>query len=364
MQERRENGNNDEAPPGEQQPDNTDVIKEKLLRRIRIYFCFSGQYWSFKGTAENAKRILSGLLQAMIVIFASLYFFYSFAIFGFNMKLDRLSLCFFYYPVSFIENAMWEFRWLATCLMGIVYTPGIWKELFEKDEEDEGISLNNDINIKWMKIRCFSRNLLALFFVMWLLSEFSILLEISSNFSETITGSEAWRFGLDAIAWLVDRLVAFPLFFLFCTTLYILCCMVEDYRDGIKKWKWSEGEAPVAGEGGEPPVAGEGGEPPVAGEGGEAPVAGEGNVAPVAGGGEAWVKAQKEESENSAREKFRRIKEAIRIAGLKFESFLTVHFVLLVCTLFLGICSCFEEFEKKIPMGNSTRTVLLPFQVS
>ena len=220
--------------------DNTDVIKEKLLKRIRIYCCLTGQYWSFKETAKKAviKRILYGLWQAMIVIFALIYFVYSFACFGLNMKVDRLSLCFYFYPVSLIEQAVWEFRWLATCLMGIVCTRGIWKKLFEKGGNDEGISLNTEINIRWP-----TGILLGLFFAMWFFSELSIYLEISSNFSDPITRSEALRFSLDAIAALVDRLVAFPLFFFFASTCIYCAAWLKSIATKSKKRKvkiWRE----------------------------------------------------------------------------------------------------------------------------
>ncbi|XP_028393442.1 uncharacterized protein LOC114517816 [Dendronephthya gigantea] len=306
--------------------DNTEG-EDKLLKRIRNYCWLTGQYWSaFGETAPNTKpkRFLYGLWKVMMGIFALIYFAYMSANVGSSINLDQLSVFFFYYPVSTIESIVWEFRWLVTCLMGILVTPSIWKELFDNNKG----KLHNAINIKWIKNSWLSWILPCdrVVLVMWLLSEIAILREISSNFGDSITPSKALRFSIDAILTLVDRIIALPLFFLLCITIYTLGCMVEEYCNKIIEWEIKKCDGASTSK------------------------------------GEETSNAQKE-SENSAREEFRKIKVAIRTAGLKFELFLTVHFVLLVCTFFLGICSCFEESEVKIPMSNSTRTVLLPFQI-
>jgi hypothetical protein len=280
-------------------------MKDEVLRPIKRYFVLTGQGWSFEdeveevpGNSSKAKRILYRVPQVVIACFVAWYFVYTLCIFGSNKLPYFLSYRFFNYPVTTADNCMWEFRWLVTCWLGILLTRRIWLETFEKHMKDIDLGEN-----RWKKVKFFSRTLGFALIAMWLATVLQSLIEIDFKVSRL----NALAIALDVLFSFVDRILAFPLFFLCCVTMYVLCCMVEEYRDDIEKWG-------------------------------------------------------KDESENSARERFRKIKAAIRTAGLSFEFYLMVHFVLLLCTFFLGVCACFEQMEVRIAKGSENYTVQL-FQV-
>jgi hypothetical protein len=280
-------------------------MKDEVLRPIKRYFVLTGQGWSFEdeveevpGNSSKAKRILYRVPQVVIACFVAWYFVYTLGIFGSNKLPYFLSYRFFNYPVTTADNCMWEFRWLVTCWLGILLTRRIWLETFEKHMKDIDLGEN-----RWKKVKFFSRTLGFALIAMWLATVLQSLIEIDFKVSRL----NALAIALDVLFSFVDRILAFPLFFLCCVTMYVLCCMVEEYRDDIEKWG-------------------------------------------------------KDESENSARERFRKIKAAIRTAGLSFEFYLMVHFVLLLCTFFLGVCACFEQMEVRIAKGSENYTVQL-FQV-
>ena len=280
-------------------------MKDEVLRPIKRYFVLTGQGWSFEdeveevpGNSSKAKRILYRVPQVVIACFVAWYFVYTLCIFGSNKLPYFLSYRFFNYPVTTADNCMWEFRWLVTCWLGILLTRRIWLETFEKHMKDIDLGEN-----RWKKVKFFSRTLGFALIAMWLATVLQSLIEIDFKVSRL----NALAIALDVLFSFADRILAFPLFFLCCVTMYVLCCMVEEYRDDIEKWG-------------------------------------------------------KDESENSARERFRKIKAAIRTAGLSFEFYLMVHFVLLLCTFFLGVCACFEQMEVRIAKGSENYTVQL-FQV-
>ena len=280
-------------------------MKDEVLRPIKRYFVLTGQGYSFEdeveevpGNSSKAKRILYRVPQIVIACFVAWYFVYTLGIFGSNKLPYFLSYRFFNYPVTTADNCMWEFRWLITCWLGILLTKSIWLETFEKHMKDIDLGEN-----RWKKVKFFSRTLGFALIAMWLATVLQSLIEIDFKVSRL----NALAIALDVLFSFVDRILAFPLFFLCCVTMYVLCCMVEEYRDDIEKWG-------------------------------------------------------KDESENSARERFRKIKAAIRTAGLSFEFYLMVHFLLLLCTFFLGVCACFEQMEVRIEKGSENYTVQL-FQV-
>ena len=329
---------------------------------------------------------------------------------------------------------MWEFRWLVTGLLGILCAGRIWSAMFE-EKTDSGTYKMKYINLGengWKNVKYFSWALGFALFFMWTMTVIQSLIEI--NFQ--ITGvNTALAIFMDAMLSLIDRILAFPLFFLFCVTMYILCCMVDKYRNDIEKWgKDDEKKSVSTGEATDESTS-EGTNQATTKGINQAPnevinqapnevinqapnevinqapnevinqapnevinqapnevinqapnevinqapnevinqapnevinqapneVINQApneviNQAP----NEDEASGSKNYGENSARKRFREIKVAIRIAGLSFESYLMVHFLLLVCTFFLGVCACFEQMEVRI---GENYTTPFPFQV-
>ena len=306
-------------------------FKDKVFKPLKGYFMVTGQYRSPENDTR-AKRILYALWQLLIFCLAATYFLYTLAIWGGpeQKKVYDIAHYFYFFPLTVIEWTMWEFRWWLTCILGIVFSRSIWMELCDKS-----IHLRDD---GWKKVKLFSIALFAALALMWSLSVLGSLSEIDFQ----ITQKNALTVFLDALFMLIDRLIAFPLFFLFCFTMYILCCMVEQYRDDIEKWPTTTSERE------------------------------DDQVHSTDSAGQDFAENSSSEKykenstseefeENPARERFREIKEAIRRAGLSFEFYIMAHFLLLMCTVFLGVCACFEQMEVQTA-DNST--LLLPFQVS
>ena len=289
------------------------VLREKVYRPMKRYLALTCQCWSIDENTSRVKLILYRVLKFVIACTASLYFVYTFRIFGSNKKPYDLEYQLIYYPITTVENAMWEFRWLVTCLLGILRTRKAWREMFEGGLKK--IKLGED---RWKKVKCFSRCLAFALLFMWALNVFEVFVEI--KFSGLSRANMALAIFVDSFMALLDRILAFPLFFLFCVTMYILCCMVEEYRHDIGTWGKGEEKSESSSEDADSPV----------------------------------------NDENTARARFREIKDAIRNTGLIFEPYLMVHFLLLVCTFFLGVCACFEQMEVKIA---ENYTMPLPFQV-
>ena len=372
----------------------TDNVRDKVLRRMKIYFMVTGQYIEIAAnspTTINTKRILYGLLQLTIACLAALYVVYTVGTFANSQEMYHIENYFFHYPITAVDNIIWEVRWLLTCWIGICSTKGIWEEMFSK-KNIKNLHLGED---RWKKVERLFCLLAGALILMCVIAEVAYAGEI--NFE--ITRTNVLPVVFDALFMLVVRVLAFPLFFLFCMTMYILCCEIDKYRHDIVEWK-NDSEAGTSqstagNEANQSPDIVEwenDGEP----ETSQSTAGNEANQSPTNDGlgnasssketinntskdnatgdleavesknivpnenDEAAKQQVKDNSMNEARERFKKIKAAIRNAGLRFECYLTVHFLLLVCTFFLGVCSCFEQMEVRIG-ENSTMT--LPFQV-
>ena len=235
------------------------------------------------------------------------------------------------------------------------------------------------------KVKTFSWRLGAALILMVFIQEFGIFLELDFK----ITGSLALAISLDALFMLLDRTLAFPLFFLLCITMYILCGIVEEYGEKIKQFPGNYKEAEKKEK-----TDDKGENAALDDKKSMKDKAGEENLAVHTGtdndqdenkdkhakdedeGGKSEIadatkkhdpqeQVQHNESEsggeNLAREEFRKIKGAIRNAGEWFELYLMFHFLLLLCTFFLGVFACFEQIEVRI---SENYTMALPFGVS
>ena len=147
--------------------------------------------------------------------------------------------------------------------------------------------------------------------VLWGLETLLVLISIVSNICNLceidfhVTSNNAPGILLDATFIFLNRLFTFPLFLAFCLVAYILGSMAKQYCKDIKQWPAGEND------------------------------------------------------ENDARERFRKIKKCIRSAGLSFQLYLSIHFLLLFCTFFLGVCSCFEQMEVRISENITMTSPLL-----
>ena len=309
--------NEDNGMPGLQSK------RAEVYRRMKRYLALTCQCWSIDKDTSKAKRILYHFLQSILALFAFFYFVYTFGFFGSSKKPYNIGYCFFYYPITVVEGAMWEFRWLVTCWLGLWCTRKVWRNTFEGKLKNIILGKN-----RWKKVKSFSWRLLGLALPgMLILNVLEDLITINFRISQLNLGLAIL---VDAFMNILDRILAFPLFFLFCVTMYTLCCMVEEYRHDIEIGTWGTNNEPGSSE-----SSGE------FGDGDERE--GIENI-----------------DANSARERFRKIKDAIRITGLSFELYLTIHFLFLVCTFFLGVCACFEQMEVRV---DENYTMPLPFQV-
>ena len=329
-------------------------IKDEILQPMKKYFALAGQSCSFpKG---SRKRKLYTLFQFVIASLAASCFVYTLCLFPTNKTLYDISKYIIYYPIATIDQAVWNLRWLLTCWLGIWLTRAdIWQEIF-----DESITLEED---RLKKVKTFSWCLGATLILMVIIQEFGIFLELDFK----ITGSLALAISLDALFMLLGRMLAFPLFFLLCITMYILCAMVEKYGEHIEHWSGNDKKAEkkqtndAKEEDAAPDVH-------IDTESKDEDAEGKGSKSGIVNEGEKHdlqEQAQHNESEsrleNLAREEFRKIKGAIRNAGQWFELYLMFHFLLLLCTFFLGVFACFEQIEVRI---SENYTMALPFGVS
>ena len=336
----------------------SDVLKPDVYRHMKVYFTLTCQ--SIDENTSKAKRIRYHFLRFMIFCFASFYFVYTLGLFGSNRKPYNLGYSFLYYPITVVERAMWELRWLVTCVLGLCLTRQVWVETFEGKLKDIKLDEN-----RWKKVNNRSWGLGFALLFMWIVNVLGNFITINFRISQLNLGLAIL---VDSLMSLLDRILAFPLFFLFCVTLYTLCCMVDQYRQDIETWGTSKEpeSSESSGESGtkktdkavmtdreamteKATMTDQEGMPGKAIMTDKAPMT-----------DKATMIDQAAKDENSARESFRKIKDAIRITGHKFELYLTIHFLFLVCTFFLGVCACFEQMEVKVAENN---TMPLPFQI-
>lgn len=337
--------------------DGETKIKDGILKPMEKYFVWTGQS-SFPKSLP--KRILYTLLQFVIASFVLLSFAYTSCFFPTKKTLYDISYYIIYYPITTLDQAVWDLRWLLTSWLGIWLTrAGIWQKIF-----DESMILKEN---RLKEVKTFSWRLVAALILMVFIQEFGICVEVDFEMTPSL-----WLgISLDLLFMLLDRLLAFPLFFLLCVTMYILCCMVEEYGEEIKHWprkekdekkKTTDAKSEDAALDGQ--VSGQDGN-----KDGDAKDGDEVNKSEIVNEKEPDPQEQRQhiesesESEgvNSAREEFRKIKGAIRDAGQWFELYLILHFLLLLCTFFLGVCACFEQMEVRI---SKNYTIALPFEVS
>ena len=317
-------------------------INDGILKPMKKYFAWTGQSCSFPNSSQ--KRILYTLFQFVIASLAASCFLYTSCLFPTSKTLYHISRYFIYYPITTIDQAAWNLRWLLTCWLGIWLTSrGIWQNIFNKS-----MTLGEN---RLKKVKTFSWRLGAALILMVFIQEFGIFLELDFK----ITGSLALAISLDALFMLLDRTLAFPLFFLLCITMYILCGIVEEYGEKIKQFPAQFVHAGTDNDQDENKDKHAKDED----EGGKSEFA----DAPKKHDPQEQVQHNESESggENLAREEFRKIKGAIRNAGEWFELYLMFHFLLLLCTFFLGVFACFEQIEVRI---SENYTMALPFGVS
>ena len=380
---------------GEEEARTDMKVKDEILKPLNKYLVWTGQCFPFPEGAEDdatsrrrvkQKQILHSFLQVAVALLSVTCFVYTLCLFPSPKKLYDISYYFFYYPITTMDQALWEFRWLLTCWLGIgLSRAGIWQELF-----DESMTLRES-RMKKVKVR--SWLLGAALILMLIIQEIGIFWQMDFELTKSL-----WLgIFLDAVFMLLDRTLAFPLFLLLCVTMYILCYMVEEYVELIQNWplrnKDDQGKVdraaqtkPESVQDGKPALdqavqtkaeSVQDGKPAVDRAGqtkaesvqdGKPAVDRAGQTKAESGqDGKTAVdravqrKAESVEDENSARERFRIVKRAIRNAGQWFELYLMFHFLFLLGTFFLGVCACFEQMEVRI---SENYTMAIPFGVS
>lgn len=312
----------------------TNSTRDGVLKSMKTYLMLTGQHLSFNNS-ENAsestkRRVLYGVFKFVVAAYAGFYLAYTQYVFNSSFNFGYY---FIYYPITVVENAMWEVRWLVTCCLGILLSRGIWLQTFENSIKHVHLDEKG-----WRKVRCFSWFLGGALISMWLASEFQILMEIDFRLTRF---SVLW-FCLDAFLSLVDRVLAFPLFYLFCVTVWLLCLMLESFRQDIVKWEEPKSKKRTVSDPGPSTEA----------------YHSKKNV-DISKDNHS-NKDSCDSRENSARQRFRELKAAIRTTGLSFELYLMFHFLFLICTFFLGVCASFEQMEVEIAENYS---IPLPLQV-
>ena len=334
-------------------------VKDEILKPLNKYLAWTGQCFPFQEGAEGdatsrrrvrQKKILYSFLQVVVAILSLTCFVYTLCLFPSPKKLYDISYYFFYYPITTMDQALWELRWLLTCWLGIrLSRGGIWQELF-----DESMTLRKS---RMEKVKVRSWLLGAALILMLIIQEIFLFWQMDFE----LTSSLWLAIFLDVVFMLLNRTLAFPLFLLLCVTMYILCYMVEEYVELIQNWplrnKDDQGKVGRAAQ--TKPESVQDGKPAL-------DQAVQTKAESVQDGKPALdrsgqTKAESIEDENSARERFRIIKRAIRNAGQWFELYLMFHFLFLLGTFFLGVCACFEEMEVRI---SENYTMAIPFGVS
>ena len=220
----------DSAPYVHLEPPNQEgserIVKKDPLLQLKIYMMFTGQFWPLTDHHRRlyTKGLVSFLIKAVVMIYTFLYFIYALHMFHCRhpLCLKDINIDFYMYPLTTIDVGIWELRWLVTCWLGIIFTSSIWSKLFE---EGNVVLKEKDCS----RVRWFVRILGFLIIGMCILNAITSLVEKDFQITQDI----AVAIFVDCLLWLFDRFLASPIFFLLYTTMYILCCMVEEFKTDI-----------------------------------------------------------------------------------------------------------------------------------
>lgn len=271
---------------------------------LNKYLTITGQRFPYKSSTK--KKLLYVFWQFFVCCCVGAYFvFKAFGLYLLTNTRYTAAELLAYYPVTTIEQAAWEFRWLITCYIGIIFYNNIalsnWNYLDGEDsvfenKPEENVLLPDD---RWKEVK---QMLIGLGIALLLLCLLSVICDLAETDFNLPHDDVLW-FTLHAIAKIIDRLFAFPFFLLLCLVVYILGSMVESYGMEIESYR--------------------------------------------------------EDNLNGARKRFKEIKQHIRTASLSFQLYWSVHLLLLLCTFFLGVCSCFEQMEVRISKNFTLPSPLL-----
>ena len=258
------------------------------LRYLRRYLMLVGQWYPEKWS--QTKKNLYHIWQALVTIGVWLYLAYSFGCFG-VITIEQQHMRWF--PVTSIEDIIWESRWVISHHLGLYY----FCRCRHMERFLEESRLNQAL---WRETsRYLQRICLALIVFVLVLPIFLHPAEISYS----VHPEDTWKVALDTLLLALDRLVSVPIFFVFVLVAYVLVRVVKGYGERVKSWPK--------------------------------------NYKNVEGSGM-----------RAAKLRFLEIKNLISSVNA-FQLYLSLHFLSLLLTAFLGIFACAEQLEAKVASNGS-----------
>ena len=205
---------------------------------LNKYLTITGQRFPYKSSTK--KKLLYVFWQFFVCCCVGAYFvFKAFGLYLLTNTRYTAAELLAYYPVTTIEQAAWEFRWLITCYIGIIFYNNIalsnWNYLDGEDsvfenKPEENVLLPDD---RWKEVK---QMLIGLGIALLLLCLLSVICDLAETDFNLPHDDVLW-FTLHAIAKIIDRLFAFPFFLLLCLVVYILGSMVESYGMEIESYR-------------------------------------------------------------------------------------------------------------------------------
>lgn len=251
------------------------------LRYLRRYLMLVGQWYPEEWS--QTKKNLYHIWQVLVTIGVWLYLAYSFGCFG-AMTIEQQHMRWF--PISSIEDIVWESRWVISHHLGLFYFCRCrHMETFLKES-----CLNQGL---WRETSRYLKRICQVLIV------FLIFLPICLHPAEifySVQPEDAWKVALDTLVLALDRLLSVPIFLVFVLVAYVLVRVVKGYGECIKSWPK--------------------------------------NYKNVEGSGM-----------RAAKSRFLEIKNLISSVEKAFQLYLSLHFLSLLLTAFLGIFACVEQLE-------------------
>lgn len=254
------------------------------LRYPRLFLMVVGQW--YPESWSSTKKNLYHVWQLILTIGVWSYYAYSFGCFG-VMTLERQH--FKWFPITSVEDVVWESRWVISHHLGLYYF--CRQRHLEKFLEESCLTrtLWRD-TVRYLKRIC----LAAIFLVILM----PVLLHPAEIYY-SVEPDDGWKIVLDTFLLALDRLVTTPIFLAFVLEAYILVRVVKGYGECIKIWPK--------------------------------------NYKNIEGSGM-----------RSAKLRFREIKSLISSVENAYQLYLSLHFFSLLVTAFLGVFACAEQLEGKV----------------
>ena len=220
-----------------------------------------------------------------------MHFMYSLGFFGNPIMNQQF---YNWFPISAIEDIIWDSRWVISHHIGLYYF--CCARHMEKFLQES--RLNQAL---WKETSLYLRKIcLAVIVLVFVLP---VILR-PAELSYSMDHRDAWWIFMDTVLLAIDRLVTAPIFLVFVFEAYVLVRVVKGYGEQIKIWPKDYKNVPGSGM-------------------------------------------------RAAKLKFVKTHSLIGSVGSNFQLYLALHFLFLLITAFLGVFACAEQIETKMTHNHS-----------